>query len=67
MSFLREKSEKFNEFKILFLKLMREKNKQLKKAIRTRSYHWKEFEKSHFTKFCNKHGIDHEFFTPKTP
>ena len=46
---------------------MREKNIQLKKAIRIRSGHGKEFENSHFTKFCNKHGIDHEFSTPKTP
>ena len=67
VSFLREKSDTFNAFKILFLKLMLEKNKQLKKAIKTRGYHGKEFEKSHFTKFCNKHGIDHEFSTPKTP
>ena len=66
VSFLREKSDTFNAFKILFLKLMCEKNKQIKKAIMIRSDHGKEFENSHFTKFCNKHGIDHEFFAPKT-
>ena len=64
VSFLREKSNAFN---ILFLKLMREKNRQLKKAIRIRSDHGKEFENSHSTKFCNKHGIDHEFSAPKAP
>ena len=67
VSFLREKSNTFNDFKILFLKLMSEKNRQLKKAIRLRSAHGKEFENTLFTNFCNKHGIDHEFFSPKTP
>ena len=67
VSFLIEKSDTLNAFKILFLKLMREKNRQFKKAIRLRSDHGKKFENSHFTKFCNKHGIDHEFSTPKTP
>ena len=67
ISFLREKSGTFNAFKILFLNLMREKNRQLKKVIRIRSGQGKEFENSLFTKFCNKHGIDHEFSTLKTP
>ena len=67
VSFLREKSDTFNAFKILFLMLMREKNRQLKKAIRIKSNHGKEFENSHFTKFNNKHGIDHEFSALKTP
>ena len=67
IKFLREKFGTCNAFKILFLKLIREKNRQLKKAIRIRSDHGKEFENSLFTKFCNKHEIDHEFFAPKTP
>ena len=67
VSYLREKSNTFNVFKILFLKLVREKNKQLKKAIKIRSDHGKEFENSLFIKFYNKHGINHEFSTPKTP
>ena len=46
---------------------MRGKNRQLKKAIKIRNDHRKEIENSHFTKFCNKHGIDHEFSAPKTP
>ena len=57
VSFLREKFDTFNAFKILFLKLMREKSRQLKKAIRIRSNHGKEFENYLFTKFYNKHGI----------
>ena len=67
VSFLREKSYTFNAFKILFLKLMREKNRQLKKATRIRSDHGKEFENSYFTNFCNKRGIDHEFSAATTP
>ena len=46
VSFLREKSDTFNSFKIVFLKLMLEKNRQLKKAIRIKSDHGKEFENS---------------------
>ena len=46
--------------------MMREKNRQLKEDIRIRSDHGKDFENSLFTKFYNKHGIDHEFSTPKT-
>ena len=64
--FLREKSDTFNAFKILFLELMCEKNIKFKKDIRIRSDHGKEFENSYFTKFCNKHEIEHEFSAPKT-
>ena len=46
--------------------MMRENNRQLNEDIRIRSDHGKEFENSLFTKFYNKHGIDHEFFSPKT-
>ena len=67
VSFLREKSNTFNAFKILFLKLMLEKNIQLKKATRIRSDHGKKFENSFFTKFYNKHGINHKLCTLKTP
>ena len=67
VSFLREKFDTFNVFKILFLKLMHEKSKQLKKVIRIRSDHGQEFENSLFTMFNNKHGIYHEFFAHKMP
>ena len=60
VNFLREKLDTFNAFKILFLKLTREKNTHLKKAIKIRRDYEKEFENSLFTKFRNKHGIDHE-------
>ena len=46
---------------------MPKKNRQLKKAIRIRSDHGKEFENSLFTKFYNKHGIEHEFLTHRVP
>ena len=46
---------------------MHENNIQLNKAIKIRSDQGKEFENSLFTKFCNKHGINHEFFAHKTP
>ena len=39
VNFLKEKSDTFNAFKILFLKLIRENKKQLKKAIRIRNDH----------------------------
>ena len=67
VSFLREKFETFNAFKILYLKLMCEKNKQLKKTIGIRHDHEKEFENSLFTKFYSKHGINHEFYTLMAP
>ena len=62
VSFLRDKLDTFNAFKVLFLKLMCKKNKQLKKAMRIMSDHGKEFENSLFTKFYNKHGIYHELY-----
>ena len=67
VSYLREKSNTFIVIKIFFLKLIHEKNIQLKKAIKIRSDRGKEFENSLFIKLCNKHVIDHEFSTPKTP
>ena len=67
ISFLKEKSDTYNDFKILFVKLMSENNRQLKKAIRIRSAHGKDFDNALFIKFCNKHGIGHEFSAQKTP
>ena len=46
---------------------MHEKNHHLKKAVRIRSDHRREFENTLFIEFCNKHAIKHEFSTPKTP
>ena len=46
---------------------MFENNHHPKKDERIRSDIGKEFENSLFSKFCNKHGIIHEFSAPKTP
>ena len=46
---------------------MLEKDHHLKKAIRIRSDHGREFENSLFVEFYNKHDIRHEFLAPKTP
>ena len=62
---LREKSDTFNSFEALFVTVVLEKNDHLKKAVRIRSDHGKEFENSLFSELCNKHGITHEFSTPK--
>ena len=67
VDFLTKIFDTFNAFMILFLKLMCEKNRQFKKAIKIKSDHGKEFENSLFTKFCNKHGIGHKFYALKTP
>ena len=38
------------------------------KIMRIKSDHWKEFANAiSFAKYCNKHGIAHEFLAPKTP
>ena len=67
VSFLIKRSYAFNAFEALFVKLVHEKNHHLKKAVRIRSDHGKEFENSFFIELCNKHEINHEFSAPKTP
>ena len=44
-----------------------EKDVNIRKIIRIRSDHGKEFENGIFSDYCNKHGIAHEFFASKTP
>ena len=48
-------------------KLKNKKDVSIGKIIRIRSDHGKKFENSVFSDYCNKHGIAHEFSTPKTP
>ena len=62
--FLHEKSETFDVFKDLFLKLSKFKGNNVK---RIRSDHRKEFENVLFKEFCASLGISHEFLAPKTP
>jgi hypothetical protein len=64
INFIREKSDVFEVFKDLCLKLQREKESQV---IKIRSDHGKEFENSKFAEFCSSEGIHHEFSSPITP
>ena len=65
--FLKEKSDTFDAFEALLLRLMLEANFHHKNVVRIRSDHGKEFENSHVDNFCNKHGIRHEYSASKTP
>ncbi|KAK2429199.1 gag-protease polyprotein [Trifolium repens] len=64
ISFLKEKSDTFEEFKDLCTRLQREKDSPI---IRIRSDHGKEFQNSKFAEFCSTEGIAHEFSSPITP
>ena len=66
-SFLINKSEAFEVFEELWLKLAKEHNLRLLRNTMIKSYHGKEFENSLFRNFCGKNGIEHEFSIPKTP
>ncbi|XP_031261281.1 uncharacterized protein LOC116119476 [Pistacia vera] len=48
-------------------KLQMEQNCQVKKVVRIRSDHGREFENSDFSNFYDIQGIWHEFFAPMTP
>ena len=65
VDFIREKSDTFEIFKNLCTRLKREKDCNIGKIVRIISDHGKEFENSIFVGLCNKHGISHEFSTPK--
>ena len=67
IDFIKEKSNTFNVFEKLCLKLRNENNINIDKIVRIRSDHGKEFENTIFAKFCDKHGIAHKFSAPKTP
>lgn len=64
VSFLREKSETFEIFKKLVLKLEKEKASNI---VRIRSDHGREFDNVFFDMFCDDKGIHHEFSAPITP
>ena len=66
VEFHKEKSDTFNIFEKLCLRLKNEKAVNIEKIVRIRSDHGKEFENTTFTNFYNKHGITHEFSAPKT-
>ncbi|KAL5574403.1 hypothetical protein UlMin_024000 [Ulmus minor] len=64
VGFLKEKSEAFDIFKTLIIKIQVEKNDRV---VRLRSDHGKEFENTLFDDFCATNGISHEFSAPITP
>ena len=65
--FLREKSETFDKFKMLFTKLQNEKDYNIKSIKQIRSDHGREFENAYFESYCNSLSIFHEFSAPRTP
>jgi len=67
VSFLREKSETFDTFKNLCIKLTNEREVRGETIKRIRSDHGREFENACFANFCNSYGISHEFSSPRTP
>ena len=67
VNFIRKKSDTFDSFRNLCIKLKNEKNCDIGKLVRIRSDHSKEFENTIFAYFCNKHSISHEFSSLKTP
>ena len=64
--FLRKKSNRFNAFRNLCVKLQNEKNSNIGKIVKIRSDHGKEFENTIYANFCDKYGIAHGFSAPKT-
>ena len=66
VDFLKEKSNTFNVFEKLCLKLKNEKSINIGKIVKIRSDHSNEFENITFANFCDRHDIAQEFSTPKT-
>jgi len=62
--FLALKDETFKNF-LVFLK--RTKKRVGHSLVSLKSDHDKEFKNSSFIDYCNEHGVDHNFFDPRTP
>ena len=62
--FLTSKDQPFENF-LVFLKKTEKRVGHL--LVSLRSDHGKEFENSSFIDYCNKHGVDYNFFAPRTP
>ena len=62
--FLASKDETFEKF-LIFIKKIEKRVRQ--SLICLRSDHGKEFENTSFIDYCNEHGVDHNFSTPRTP
>ena len=62
--FIASKDEIFKIFKKFYKRII---NLKSQSVISIRSDHGTEFENQFFDHFCIKHGIDHNFSTPRTP
>ena len=64
IAFLHAKSDAVDNIIIICNKIKVEKDCKIRKI---RSDHGGEFENEKFAKFCDSHGITHQFSAPKTP
>ncbi|WJX34371.1 hypothetical protein P8452_22493 [Trifolium repens] len=64
VKFLRTKDDTYEVFSIFCTQIQNEKDS---KILKVRSDHGGEFENEPFEKFCEEHGILHEFSSPRTP
>jgi len=64
IKFLRSKDKTYDVFSNFCTQIQSEKEM---KILKVRSYHGGEFENEPFEAFCEKHGIIHEFSSPRTP
>jgi len=64
VKFLRSKNNAYNVFNNFCTQIQSEKEM---KILKVRSDHGGEFENEPFEIFCEKHGIVHEFSSPRTP
>ena len=64
VTFLKEKSEAFEKFKIFKAKVENESSLKIKCL---KSYNGGEFTSNEFNEFCETHGIKRQFLAPKTP
>jgi len=64
VKFLRSKDNAYDVFSNFCTQIQSEKEM---KILKVRSDHGGEFENEPFEAFCEKHGIIHEFSSPRTP
>jgi len=64
VKFLKSKDDSYDVFSIFCIQIQSEK---ALKILKVRSDHGGEFEKEPFEIFFEKHGIIHEFSSPRTP
>jgi len=62
--FFASKDETFEKFVALLKKVEKRVGHSL---VCLRYDHGTEFENSRFIDYCNEHGVDHNFFAPRTP